>query len=81
MSDEAKLLHDLAERLENFPADGKLPWDFVTDRLIAAGFVVKKHTDKQCSACGASKPDYYYYHRTEGGRLFLAAMKERANVG
>jgi hypothetical protein len=66
-------LASMVERLRDFPANGKLPQDDVTLRLIAEGLVAEHEVKRPCRSCGAEKTDYRYMKPTAAGRLLVEA--------
>lgn len=64
----------LAQALKDYPANGKLNFDIKAHVYLREyGLVEEKHSEKQCSACGASRPDHYWHAITPAGRIFMAA--------
>jgi len=73
---DPELLRAMAERLANYPSDGKPPNDDTTHALNLCGFIERIEINKSCPACGTPKLDYSYLKITAGGRYFLAAMQQ-----
>jgi hypothetical protein len=58
--------------LRNYPPNGKPDLtDAANVRLREFGLIEECHTKKRCGACGAERPDHYWYAITPAGRLFM----------
>lgn len=69
------LVHAMAERLVNWPADARPPNDDATLHLQISGIIEEKTQMKACPTCGTPRVDWTYMQITSAGKLFLAAYQ------
>ena len=70
-------LQRFAQRLHNWPPNGKPEMDDDVFTLKALGLIEEIDITKPCALCGTSRRDYSFMKVTLAGRIFLRAMDNR----
>ena len=65
-------MDELVDLLTNFPANGK-PQGDMKQVAVAYGLIAPVTQNKNCPACGTTRPDYTYFKITPAGKLLLRA--------